>query len=206
MRQRSCEVLTYLNWSNLGRFLSDRSKWPAITRAFGGDEWTRVLDLPHVERAAFLLRTYREALKTRGHTKYVWHFAMRGRDNTLIYWLFFCSNSLSGLREMKRAMLRVDDTGAFCFSDKDDPEQVYLFSKCDEAFLANEVYRRLAGATMTVADVAETVLTETPGVYHKPALKILEKQGKLDVLNAADGRRSGTFPTDDLRLRFAPAD
>ena len=200
-----CEILTYLNWGHMGRFLSDESKWNAISRAFGSEEWKRVLGLPHAQRAAFVLETYKAALRERGGARYVWHFAMCDKSGRLVYGLFFCTNSLRGLEMMKRAMLRVDETGSFCFSDRNDPEQGILFKECDDNSLAKDLHWRLAGRASTVAEVQEMVLTETPGVRHKGALRILEKTGRVEAVNPAAKRKPCTFPDENMIIRFADA-
>lgn len=69
-----------------------------------------------------IAETYVRALRQRAGAKYVWHFAMKGTNNALIYWLFFCTKSDRGLEEMKKAMRRVDDTGRFVFSDAANPK------------------------------------------------------------------------------------
>ena len=197
-----CEVFTYLNWGHMSRFLTDPTKWGAITTAYGGEEWKQALNLPSDKRAAFMLKTYKLALRGKASARYVWHFAMCDSDSKLIYWLFFCTNSLDGLRYMKRAMLRVDDTGCFRFSDRDNPEQGILFREYDDSLLAEELHRHFAGGTASVATVEELVLTETANINYKAALKLLEKAGKLEMLKPPPKRRVGTFPDDTARLRF----
>lgn len=64
MSQPLCEVFSYLNWDHMNRFLTDESKWTAIGKAFGGDEWKAALNLEHNDRAAYMLRTYKTALAT----------------------------------------------------------------------------------------------------------------------------------------------
>ena len=197
-----CEVFTYLNWGHMSRFLTDPTKWGAITTAYGGEEWKRALDLPPDKRAAVMLETYKLALRGKASARYVWHFAMCDNDGKLIYWLFFCTNSIDGLRYMKRAMLRVDDTGCFRFSDRDNPEQGCLFHECDDSILAEELHRRLVGSTASVTAVEKLVLTETANVNYKTALKILEKAGKLEMLDPPPRRRAGTFPDEAAQVRF----
>ncbi len=202
MRRRYCEAFTFLNWRDLNRWMRDESKADGITRAFGGDEWRKALGMPPGARAAFLLDYYTKALRGGGNARYVWHFAMHDSDDRLIYWLFFCTNSLIGLKEMKRAMLRVDQSGQFRFSDRDDPRQGYLFDGSNTESVADRLYSIVAGKTMTVSEVEEVVLTETAGVLHKGALKVLEGQGKLTPVDPPKGRRPRTYPDKDLRLRI----
>lgn len=205
MGEPTCEVLTYLNWSHMGRFLSDEAKWDAVTRAFGGNEWESVLELPNKDRPAAMLTEYESALRTRGGAKHVWHFAMADSSGKLLYWLFFCTNSLTGLREMKRAMLRVDPSGGFRFADCRAPEQLFLFSDVDDQMLADDLSRQLAGRELTVSEIEEFVLTSTRCVNFKRALGLLEKQGKLEVVNAPASRQKRSFKDTNLVVRILPS-
>jgi len=200
-----CEVFSYLNWDHMNRFLIDQTKWTSISKVFGGDEWRRVFTLEVRDRAGFMSRTYRASLKEKAGSKYVWHFAMCDSNNKLLYWLFFCTNNLRGLEEMKRAMWKVDPTGGFRFSDKDDPSQLNLFENYKDFILADELISSLCGKTLTVFQLKEFVLTETPAYLYKSALKLLEKDGKLKIINPRPGRRKGTFPDDymeEMRVKF----
>ncbi|MHC4087824.1 MAG: three-Cys-motif partner protein TcmP [Planctomycetota bacterium] len=203
MKHSQCEVFSYLNWSRMNQFISDHTKWSAISTAFGNNQWKKVLELPTNKRALFILNTYRNALRANAHAKYVWHFAMADKDAKLLYWLFFCTNSLRGLEEMKKAMWRVDPTGGFRFSDKDDPSQLNLFQACTDEILAHELSSSLKGQTLTVSQIKEFVLTQTPACSYKTALKFLEIKEKLiEVKNAPANRRRGTFPDETLQVKF----
>jgi three-Cys-motif partner protein len=199
-----CEVFSYLNWDHMNRFLSDKSKWDGVTRAFGGTEWKEVFEFETNKRAAFMLNTYKTALRERACSEYVWNFAMSDEHERLLYWLIFCTNNLRGLEEMKRAMWSVDPSGGFRFSDNDDPQQLSLFQSCTEEILAGEISEGLSGQVLSAERVKEFVLTETPAYNFKKALKILEDSGRLEIVSAPYKRRRGTFPDDRLaetRLR-----
>lgn len=202
MSQPLCEVFSYLNWDHMNRFLTDDTKWSSLDRTFDGPEWRPALALESSKRPIFMLRTYKTSLKERARSKYVWHFAMCDRNDKLLYWLFFCTNNLRGLEEMKRAMWRVDPTGGFRFSDKDDPLQLNLFENYKVIMLAEELISNLHANTFTVFQVKEFVLTETPAYLYKNSLKFLEKHKKLKVVNPPPKRRKGTFPMEQMQLKF----
>jgi len=206
MSQPFCEVFSYLNWNHMNRFLLDKTKWPSITKAYGGEEWRKVFSLENRGRADFMLNTYKTALEKRAGSKYIWHFAMCDRSDKLLYWLFFCTNNLRGVEEMKRAMWKVDVTGGFRFSDKDNPSQLNLFVNYNSSLLANDLISSLGGNTLTVFQVKEFVLTETPAYLYKKALKMLEDKDLLRVSEAPLGRRKGTFSDDymhQMKLTFS---
>jgi three-Cys-motif partner protein len=203
MEHPQCEVFSYLNWHRMNQFIADSTKWSSITSAFGGDEWKSVLQLSSRNRPRFMLEAYKKALWTKASASYVWHFAMCDKNDKLIYWLFFCTNNLRGLEEMKRAMWSVDQIGGLRFSDKDDPLQLNLFKVCTDETLAHELASNLKGQTLSVLQIKEYVLTQTPAYLYKSALKLLEIKEKLiEVKNALDNRRRGTFPDETLQVKF----
>lgn len=204
MSQPLCEVFSYLNWDHMNRFRTDETKWASLDRTFGGPEWRPALELESHERSVFMLKTYKTALKKKGSSKYVWHFAMCDTNDKLLYWLFFSTNNLRGLEEMKRAMWKVDSAGGFRFSDKDNPSQLSLFRDYQNEMLAEDLTATLQGKILTVAKVEEFVLTETPAYLYKTALRLLEENDRLIVVNPPPGRRKGTFAAADMQLKFPP--
>jgi hypothetical protein len=120
-----------------------------------------------------------------------------------IYWLFFATNNLRGLEEMKRAMWRVDEAGTFRFSDRSDPSQLKLLRLFSDDWLASSLLERLAGRTLTNGEIKEFVLTETPCHKHANALQGLYKRDKIEVLNIRSGAKRPKLRTDmDLLVRF----
>jgi three-Cys-motif partner protein len=198
-----CEVFTYLDYKDMNRWITDKNKWAAFTRAYGGEEWRQCIDLPEERRRASLLAAYKAALrdKSRAGAKYVTSFLMFDNSNQPLYWLFFCTNNLRGLEEMKKAMWFVDNSGAFRFSDSDAPGQLGLFNdRFDQEWLAHELAAKLSGQTMTVAQIKEYVLVETPCYLFKAALKSLEiaNDPRLKAGKAPAGRKRGQYPDDML--------
>lgn len=202
MSHELCEVFSYFNWDHLNRFLSDESKWRVITRAFGGEDWKGALDLEQRDRASYVLRTYRRCLEERGSARYVWYFAMCDSSEKLLYWLFFCTNSLRGLEEMKKAMWKVDPTGGFRFSDNSNPRQLNLFTNYSKESLADELSRHFGNRTVEVADVKEFVLSRTAAYLYKGALRLLDFRNDLQVINPPPNRRRGTFPDESMKITF----
>jgi len=201
-----CEVFTYLNYKDMHRWMADPDKASAMNRAFGGDEWRECIRLADREARDGLLTRYKNALKERerGNAKYVVSFLMFDKNARPLYWLVFCTNSLHGLREMKKAMWQVDKSGEFKFSDKDNPDQLKLLAESfDDDWLADELGKRLAGTTMTVAEAEEFVLVETPCYLFKGALEALEVSNKLTAVDAPRKRRKGTFPDENMKIKFA---
>ena len=196
-----CEVFSYLNWSLLHPFMSDQTKHPGITRAFGGEEWMQVIDLHGKEKEDRFRDIYLAALRERAGAMYSYPFAMRGHSDRVIYWLFFCTNNLRGLQEMKRAMWTVDRSGGFEFSDRHAHSFGKLF-KYEDADLANDLVAALDGQTPTVGAVEEYLLVNTPACNYRRALGILLRTGRLEPVDPPKRQRQAMFSDKNLRVRF----
>jgi hypothetical protein len=162
--------------------------------------------MQEAKRIRFMSDTYMAALRTRGGAKYVWPFAMLDSGGRHIAWLFFCTNNPRGLEEMKKAMWKVDQTGGFSFSDEHGLGQMTLLNRYSDDALATEMKKGLMGKTLTVEQVKEWVLVETPAYRFKNALKILESDGFLSPVNAPPNRKVGQFPANDMLLKFQKPD
>lgn len=196
-----CEVFSYLNWNMLNPFMADTTKHVGISKAFAGDEWKEVLSLNGKAKEDRFLEIYLKALRERAGAAFSYPFVMRDAADRVIYWLFFCSNNIRGLEEMKKAMWTVDRSGGFEFSDKHAMALGKLFQYGD-ADLANDLIAAHDGTELTVRAVKEYVLVQTPAYKFKEALAILERTGRLEVVDAPADRRVGAFKELELRVRF----
>lgn len=192
LRNEICEVFSYLNWNLLHPFMSDQTKHPGITKAFGGDEWRQVIGLSGQEKENRFRQVYLDALRTRGGARYAYPFAMRDSNNRVIYWLFFCTNNIRGLEEMKRAMWSVDRSGGFEFSDKFVSDRSSMFEYGD-VDLARDLVGELAGQTLAVKDIGEYALMNTPAYKYLEALGVMEREGQVRAVAPPTGRRAGAF-------------
>jgi three-Cys-motif partner protein len=209
LRYGQCEVFTYLDYKAMNRWITDPTKAPAFTRAYGGQEWQGCINLPERQRRTRLLELYKAALQdtNRADVKYVTTFVMYDDHEQPLYWLLFCTNNLRGLEEMKKAMWAVDRSGGFRFSDKDNPDQPSLLNdRYDDAWLAEELLEKLANRSMTVEQIREYVLVETPCYLFKTAFKSLEvgKTKSVTVVRQPPGRKPGTYSDrlDQIVLSF----
>ena len=205
MAQSRCETFTYMHAEGMTRFLSQENVHDSVTRAFGSDGWKKALSVPQEQRARVLAADYEQALRSRAGAKFVWRFAMHGAGDRLLYWLFFATNSLEGLKVMKRSMRTVDTSGGyFSFSDARSPDQILLFERCGPEWLREHLEHHFAGQTMSVEAVEEHVLTATPLVSCKKVLGSLETAGRLSPIRPPKGRRKRSFKDSKMLLRFEP--
>jgi three-Cys-motif partner protein len=128
---------------------------------FGIDEFTQANTA--TDRKRFLHDLYEHQVRTVCKFKYVVTFEMVNKQGNVSYELFYGTRHINGLRAMKDAMWKVDDTGLFRFSDR-RIGIIDMFGGPDaaRARCKTEMASRLAGETMTVEEIEEFVLPETP--------------------------------------------
>jgi three-Cys-motif partner protein len=179
MKHEKCEVFLYMNFLRLNQFLSDQSKWPGITAAFGDDRWKQALHTSGQKTETVLRESYIAAMRENGATDYAWPFAMFDSSGRLIHWLIFGTNNLKGLEQMKASMRKADKSGTYRFSDREDPGQQTFLSGFDDDWLADELAQHFQGKTLNEHQVWEFVLTHTPCHLYKTAVNKLRKQGRI---------------------------
>jgi three-Cys-motif partner protein len=191
MQHDKCEVLSYLNCKRMNAYLADEAKWPTINAAYGNDSWRAAIEMSGPARQHHLIESYKACLQTYAGVEWPRSFAMFGNDNELLYWLVFSTKSLKGLEQMKRAMWKADDTGSFRFSDRDaSSTQGLLFfedMKSDE-YQTEELFKALAGRTMSEPAMYKFVLKETPFYKFKKAVQKLVKEGRATKVSSQPWR------------------
>ena len=203
----SCEVFINFMYEEVNRFLSLQEHEEKFDRFFGCGDWRNCVKLATpAERNRFLHDLYRNQLHAAG-AKYVRSFQMKNARNAVDYYLFYATNSFIGLQKMKEAMWKLDKTGEFRFSDATNANQSVLFDEPHFEALQHMILQRFRGKEITLRELEEFVVAETPfreTHYKREILKPLESASSpgITIVNAPLGRRRGTFPDPDMRIRF----
>jgi three-Cys-motif partner protein len=208
LRAQSCEVLITFMFEEINRFLSQGQQPDNFDDLFGCRDWRDGINikLPS-ERVKFLHDLYQRQLTQAAGANYVRSFAMRNERNSMDYFLFFATNNELGLRKMKEAMWRVDESGTYAFSDATDPNQSVLFSaEPDRQLLTRLVVNKFAGGETTLNEIERFVVRNTPfrETHYKKVLQALEEAEKIVSINPAAKRRRGTYADMNMRLSFKP--
>ncbi|HWO18638.1 MAG TPA: three-Cys-motif partner protein TcmP [Kofleriaceae bacterium] len=203
----SCEVLINFMYEEVNRFVSHPHHPATFDRLFGTERWREVLELEDKHaRRALLHDLYVRQLREAAGARYVRSFEMRNDKDVTDYFLFFATNSRKGIQKMKEAMWRVDQSGEFRFSDATNQAQLLLFSpQPDFEKLAQAICARFASREVTVNEIEDFVLAETPfheTQYKRNVLTKLEDRGVITAVSPPAKRRRGAFPPE-LRLRFS---
>lgn len=171
MAHPKCEVLITFMISALHRFISTPEFEGPTDRLYGCKTWRKALDMSGEARETFLRTLYQQQLEGVVGAKYVRFFTMKDTKDKAIYDLFFATNHPSGIDAMKEAMWKVDQSGAFSFSDATDPNQVTLFSSDpDYEQLVGILGAKFKGATVPWPLVEEAI-RRTPFRIMKSQIK-----------------------------------
>lgn len=207
LQQKSCEVLINFMFEEINRFIAQKQMPPNFDELFGCDDWRQCIDmrLP-AERVKFLHDLYQRQLTQAAGAKFVRSFAMRNAQNRMDYFLFFATNKELGLRKMKEAMWKVDESGTYSFSDATDPNQSVLFAaEPDRSVLAAKIVAEFAGKETSPDEIETFVVRQTAfnDSHYKKVLAALEATGALTPIDPSPKRRAGTYGDKNMRLRFA---
>lgn len=198
LSNKSCEVFINFSVEFINRFLEHPNDKTVnhIVEAMGTDECL-TLAKSGENRIESLRRLYQKQLEK--VARFVRHFEMRGSRNEIVYYMFFASNNSLGHIKMKEAMY-VAGNENFVFSDKNDPNQDYLFDVDHTDTVCRMILERFGTEKgVRIGKILEFIQDSTPFLkkHMNKALELLDQQGKLRVLDrlaSGDTRRKGTFP------------
>jgi three-Cys-motif partner protein len=202
----SCEVLITFMFEEINRFLSQGQQPDNFDDLFGCRDWREGINikLPR-DRVKFLHDLYQRQLTKAAGASFVRSFSMRNERNTMDYFLFFATNNELGLKKIKEAMWKVDDSGTYSFSDATDPNQSMLFSaEPDRELLKRLIVDRFVGVEATPSEIERFVVHDTAfrETHYKKVLQTLEGLARIVPIDPPAARRHGTYADTNMKLRF----
>ena len=149
------------------------------------------------------LDDYERLLIQNSHTDCFLSLEMQGYTNNVTGHILFGASHMKSYKCIKESMNTVrqglQTSLICCFTNFKD------FRECDRLRLphkfkvsdiatANAIYDRFRGTQTVMSEVEKYIWLETPYVFRKTPLKILEDNGKLIVKTDYSKRRKGTYP------------
>ena len=198
MSYKKCEVLITFMYDFINRFILEEDKVEIFDELFGTHEWVNIKKCPDAnDRKEFLKNLYLSQLHDEAGVEFVIPFEMINKHNHTVYFLIFATNSIHGLRKMKDAMWKVDETGDFTFSDIRDPHQTVLFQKEPNiSQLKRMIIEKFKGKTITVNELKHFVIVETPfkeSHFKKQILDPLERSEPPEI-KVINRKRKYSYP------------
>lgn len=206
MNYDKSEVLITFMAGFVNRF-TDELRENVMDELFGTHRWSEINNIDDLDRRRnFILKLYQDQLLQAANAKYVKTFEMIGEKNQLIYHLVFATKHIRGLEVMKEAMFKVDRRGTYRFSDRTDPNQTFLLDYGNEENWTSEaakmVYTKFRGQTISVEEVHDFVVVDTPYIFRKKILQYLESS-KPSKIAKVDGRKRPLTHPEGCTITFS---
>ena len=214
MNNEKCEVLITFMYEEINRFIGDEKLWSNLRETFGTDDWIKVISIKDPQKRCEMLHNiYVRQLESETGA-FVRSFKMINKLNKTDYFLFFATKSITGLKKMKWAMWKVDESGTFNFSDATyNPNQPMLFElQPNYPLLEKIILDNFKGKIVSVKELENFILTQTPfreSHYKKSILVPFEKSDppKIericpDCRKNHDCKRRKTFFPEDCIVKF----
>lgn len=200
MENDKCEVIINFMYEHINRFLDHGELTDTYDSLFGTSEWRKIADIKDpILRNESLQELYHKQLETVAKIKYVRSFELR-RGNRPSYYLFFGTNSITGLEKMKEAMWRVDKSGNYSISDKYYGRRTLFEPEPDYNQLKEILMENLAGQKWDIDQLLKWILIHTAfsknGVKSN-VLKHMEKEGLIEVVESPR-KRKGSYPSGTI--------
>jgi three-Cys-motif partner protein len=204
MQGDTAELLINLDADGIGRMFAaenNNHRETQLTELFGSDCWKHELtargDLKLL--SVQILDLYKKQLRTLPGVKFIWSFAMRGKQDALNYHLVFATKHHLGMEKMKEAMKAIDKSGTYMFSDA-HAEQHVLFRDDKPEIYAEKLFKQFKDKAATMDDVHVFALSETPFLNAKSMLAVLEEQRRVQVeVHEGLTRKAGSFPEEKVK-------
>lgn len=207
MQHKSCEVFVNFMYEEINRFISHPDQVENFNSLFGTPSWVRCKEIVEAGgRRRYLHDLYTDQMLCKGNVKHVRSFTMSNDRDVTDYILFYGTNEVLGLKKMKEAMWKVDESGTFRFSDATDPNQTVLFgTEPNSLQLKHDLVRKFKGSKRTVKEIEHYVVTETAfrETHYKKVLKAMELEtGEIEIKSAPEGRKKGQYGSPDIEIYF----
>jgi len=206
LRNPTAEVLINLDADGIDRLVHAAhfgSNSAALDAIFGDHSWTAILGQATSsictvgDRCRAILNLYKAKLRALRGVNYTFPFEMRSHDDTLNYFLVFASQHPRGLEKMKEAMQTMDQNGTYFFSDaRVGQDHLFQFDRPED--YCQHLFDHFRDQSVSYDAVRNYALNESPFINPKAMLKLLEQQGRIDVVSRDLKRRHGTFPDDKI--------
>ena len=203
MSYQKCEILITFVYDYINRFIKEPDREHVFNSLFGTDEWKAIDNEATSEgRKKFIHDLYLKQLQNKAKVKYIRSFQILNKFGHTEYFLIYGTNNIKGLKEMKEAMWKVDNTGEYTFSDNTDPNQTVLFElEPNYGILKRMIVEKFRGKFVSIEEIEEFVIESTPFLIkhiRKPILIPMENSYDISILSQ---RRKNSYP-EGCKIKF----
>jgi three-Cys-motif partner protein len=193
-----CEALTFVPIGYLADFFAATDMQKTLRAVFGPEVFSRCGGLPAAARRSEMVKMMEERLTRSCQWVRAFELVPSGGGGRT-HFLFFGTNSETGLARMKTAMWKLDPIGGVRFRDSTRPDQAVLFdSEPDLQPLWREISTEFAGRVFSIEEAEDFTLFHTPFLHDahlkRQTLAPAERTGKLIPVDPPKDRRRNTYP------------
>jgi three-Cys-motif partner protein len=204
---QKCEVLIYVPWPHIARFISLPSIETALDNLFGDSSWTAARATAGKSSARILHDLFLERVRSAAGFALPFEIDAAAGRGWAGYTLYFGTHSVVGLEKMKQAMWKVDPASGTGFAYSANPDQLTIFSPAPELSALEAALRSRFDAKPFTIEQAErytTIETAFAAQMHLKSrtLAVAERAGRLTASHPLKPkRRLGDYPPGTI-LRF----
>lgn len=194
---QSCELFIYFDFNSVNRFATAGVVDQHFTALFGSDDY-RNAPAAGPARGQFLHDLYERRLREECNFAHVCSFKMVNESGRTGSYLFFCTRNDQAYDKMKQAMWALAPGGGYEFDDRLAGQDVLFSDEANTGPLQDALAQQFAGRTVSIQEVTQCVIRETPfhsGQVKVKTLKPMQESGRISSPNQ---RRKGTFPDGTL--------
>lgn len=183
---------------SISRFAENDTIRANINELYGNSSWKECISLSGDKRIQCFVDKYKNTLvQNLGSDIYIREFEMINRVGHSVYFLIFITKHWKGLEVMKKSMCRTINTFNYKYSDRTGKVPTLdVFGYSWEYKAAEEIYKHFKGKEASVEEIHKYVIENTPWIFKKRILRILEEKGK--IIDVKNRWRSKTYPDTSI--------
>lgn len=204
---KKSEVMIYVPWPYIARFIGEASIRAPLDNLFGDSSWIAARAAKGKSAERILHDLFLELVRQAAGFAVPFEVDAAPGRGWAGYTLYFATRSVLGLEKMKQAMWRVDPATGAGFAYSANPDQLMMFSTSpDLTQLEADLRARFGAKSFTIEQAAfhTTVSTQFAAESHlkTKTLAVAERAGRLEARHPLNPkRRQCTYPPGTV-LRF----
>ncbi|MEP9391115.1 three-Cys-motif partner protein TcmP [Gordonia sp. VNK1] len=196
----ACELFIYFDFNSVNRFATAGNVDDHFSALFGCDDF-RDSPTSGPSRNQFIHDLYARQLRKECGFAHIASFRMITRDGHTSSYLYFCTRNDQAYDKMKQAMWALAPSGDYGFDDRYADQPMLFGNEANTSPLQNQLAEQFHDQTVSIEQVTNYVIRETPFHSGQVKTKTLRPMQKADRISSPNQKIAGQFPPGTL-IRF----